>query len=198
MSAPAASCATPLPKRAALYARVSTGEQDSEAQVVALRSYAEGRGWDVALVLRETVTGSGHGPRDEFDRPRSAIQAEPIDVVLVVQLDRPARSVRDAPAFFEEAESHPVRVVVTTQDIDTGTPAGRLTRTILAGVAEFEGELIREQTRAAMAAIKAGTKLTRSGRPPVAPRKPRLRLWRVPGSYGGCIVAGPKSLRRPA
>lgn len=157
--------------RVALYARVSTGEQDPEGQVATLRAYAERQGWEVSLVYREVVTGSGHRPRYEFDRLRSAIQAEAIEAVLVVKLDRIARSVRDALAIFEEAEAHRVRVVVTTQDIDTGTPAGRLTRTILAGVAEFEGELIRDRTRAAMAAIKAGTKQTRTGRLPGRPRR---------------------------
>jgi len=79
--------------------------------------------------------------------------------------------VRDALAFFDEAAAHGVRVIATTQQIDRATPAGRLTRTILAGVAEFEGELIRERTRAAMSAINAGRKPTRSGRPVGRPRK---------------------------
>jgi DNA invertase Pin-like site-specific DNA recombinase len=93
------------------------------------------------------------------------------DVVLVTKLDRIARSVSDALLFFEMAEATKVRVVATTQQIDTATPAGRLTRTILAGVAEFEGELIRERTRAAMAAIKEGRKRTRTGQRLGRPRR---------------------------
>ncbi len=117
------------------------------------------------------VTGTGRKARPEFDKLREAIRARSIHVVLVTKLDRLARSVRDALELFAEAETNGVRVVVTTQDIDTGTPVGRLTRTILAAMGEFEAELIRDRTRSAMAAIKAGTKPTRTGRPPGRPRK---------------------------
>jgi len=187
LSDPPASCATPLPRRAALYARVSTADQSLETQVQALRAAAEGRGYEVTLVYRETVSGAGNRPRPEFERLRTSVQADAVDAVFILKLDRLARSVRDALAFFEEAEAHRVRVVVTTQDIDTGTPVGRLTRTILAAMAEFEGELIRERTRSAMAAIKAGTKPTRTGRRPGRPRRvspeiaERARVLRAEG-----------------
>jgi DNA invertase Pin-like site-specific DNA recombinase len=55
--------------------------------------------------------------------------------------------------------------------IDTATPAGRLTRTILAGVAESEGELIRERTQVAINAIRSGARKTRSGNPVGKPRR---------------------------
>ena len=101
----------------------------------------------------------------------AAIEAGTVRTVLTVKLDRLGRSVPDVLAFFDLCERQGVRVVVTTQAIDTGTPTGRLVRTILAGVAEFEGELIRERTRAAMRAIKEGTRKTKSGRPLGRPLK---------------------------
>ncbi len=77
-----------------------------------------------------------------------------------------------AQQFFEEAEAAGVRIIVTDHAIVTGTPAGRLTRTILAAVAEFEGDLIRERTQVAMDAIRSGARGTRSGRP--VGRPPRV------------------------
>ena len=77
---------------------------------------------------------------------------------LEPRMDRVARSVRTGLEFFAEAEAAGVRIIVTDQSIDTATPAGRLTRTILAGVAEFEGELIRERTQIAMDAICSGAR----------------------------------------
>ncbi len=172
--------------RVALYVRVSGPGQDPASQLADLRRYCLAQGWEPTEVFEETVTGTGLKARPEFERLLGLIRLGAVDVVLVTELDRLARSVRDALAFFDEAESHAVRVVVTTQDIDSGTPVGRLTRTILAGVAEFEGELIRDRTRAAMAAIKAGTKQTRSRRMPSRPRRvtreavERARgLWRM-------------------
>jgi DNA invertase Pin-like site-specific DNA recombinase len=157
--------------RAALYVRVSGPGQDLDTQEADLRRYAESQSLEPCETFRESVSGTGTKARPEFERLRAAISAGTVDVVLVTKLDRIARSVPDALAFFELAEAHKVRVIATTQQIDTETPTGRLTRTILAGVAEFEGELIRERTRAAMSAIKEGRKPTRTGRPPGRPRR---------------------------
>jgi len=157
--------------RVALYVRVSGPGQDLDTQEADLLHYAQSQGWSPCETFREQVSGTGSKVRPEFDRLKLAIVNGSVDVVLVTKLDRIARSVPDALTFFDLAEAAKVRVVATTQQIDTDTPAGRLTRTILAGVAEFEGELIRERTRAAMRAIKEGRKLTRSGRPPGRPRR---------------------------
>lgn len=157
--------------RATLYARVSRPGQDLETQEADLRKYAQSQAWDVCKTFRVSICGTGTKARAEFDRLKLAMVNGSVDVVLVTKLDRIDRSVSDALAFFDLAEAAKVRVVATTQQIDTGTPAGRLTRTILASVAEFEGELIRERTRAAMTAIKEGRKRTRTGRPPGRPRR---------------------------
>jgi len=157
--------------RAALYVRVSGPGQDLDTQEADLRRYAQSQAWDPCETFRESISGTGAKVRPEFDRLKLAMVNGAFDVVLVTKLDRIARSVSDALLFFEMAEATKVRVVATTQQIDTATPAGRLTRTILAGVAEFEGELIRERTRAAMAAIKEGRKRTRTGQRLGRPRR---------------------------
>jgi DNA invertase Pin-like site-specific DNA recombinase len=159
--------------RAAIYARVSTGDQSVVTQVDTLSRRADELGLAIpAGQMYSDVGASGRADsRPEFDRLREAIRSRTVDVVLVTKLDRIARSVRTALEFFSEAEVAGVRIIVTDQAIDTDTPSGRLTRTILAGVAEFEGELIRERTRAAMTAIRSGTRKTRSGRPVGRPRR---------------------------
>jgi DNA invertase Pin-like site-specific DNA recombinase len=159
--------------RAALYARVSTDDQIVATQLDTLARRAA----DLGFLIPEGETYADQGisgradSRPEFDRLREAIRSRAIDVVLVTKLDRIARSVRTALEFFDEAETVGVRIIVTDQSIDTATPAGRLTRTILAGVAEFEGELIRERTKVAMDAIRSGVRPTRSGRPVGRPRR---------------------------
>ena len=157
--------------RTALYVRVSGPGQDLVTQAEELRRYAMTQGWAPIEVFEEVVSAAGSKVRPELERLRASIRLGVVDIVLVTKLDRLSRSVQDALSFFAEAEARGVRVVVTTQQIDTATPVGRLSRTILAAVAEFEGELIRERTRSAMAAIKEGRKVTRSGRPPGRPLK---------------------------
>jgi DNA invertase Pin-like site-specific DNA recombinase len=159
--------------RAALYARVSTEDQTVATQLDALLRRADDLEFAIPTGQMYADVGvSGRADsRPQFDRLREAIRSRAIDAVLVTKLDRVARSVRTALEFFDEAEGAGVRIIVTDQAIDTATPAGRLTRTILAGVAEFEGELIRERTKAAMTAIRSGTRKTRSGRPVGRPRR---------------------------
>jgi putative DNA-invertase from lambdoid prophage Rac len=132
--------------------------------------YADAQGWTVAAVSAETVTGAGRRARPQFESLRGEVRAHPIDTVAVVKLDRLGRSVPDVLACFSECEAAGVRVVVTTESIDTATPDGRFTRTILAAVADFEGEQIRERTRAAMTSIRSGSKRTRSGQASGQPR----------------------------
>jgi DNA invertase Pin-like site-specific DNA recombinase len=160
-------------ERAGLYARVSTEAQSIATQLEAL----ERRAADLGLTIPPGQTYSDLGvsgrtdTRTGLDGLREAIRTKAIDVVLVTKLDRIARSVPTALEFFAEAEAAGVRIIVTDQAIDTGSPAGRLTRTILAAVAEFEGDLIRERTQVAMDAIRSGRRKTKSGNPVGRPRR---------------------------
>jgi DNA invertase Pin-like site-specific DNA recombinase len=158
---------------AAIYGRVSTEEQSVVPQLGALERSAAALGYTIPPGQSYADQGvSGRvDSRPEFDRLREAIRSRAVDAVLVTKLDRIARSAATALQFFAEAEQGGVRIVVTDQAIDTGTPAGRLTRTILAAVAEFEGDLIRERTQVAMDAIRTGSRKTRSGRPVGRPRR---------------------------
>jgi DNA invertase Pin-like site-specific DNA recombinase len=164
--------------RAALYARISTEDQIVATQLDSLTRRADELGFVIPAgqIYADQGFSGRADSRPEFDRLREAIRSRAVDVVLVTKLDRIARSVRTALEFFGEAENAGVRIIVTDQSIDTATPAGRLTRTILAGVAEFEGELIRERTQIAMDAIRSGARQTRSGRPVGRPRRVTFEL----------------------
>jgi len=84
--------------------------------------------------------------------------------VICTKLDRLARSVRHLVALVGELEALGVDLVVLDQAIDTATPTGRLLFHILGSIGEFETELIRERTRAAVARAR------REGRSPGRPR----------------------------
>lgn len=157
---------------AAIYARVSTSDQSTQPQIEALLQEAARLGLSVSperVYVDDGVSGS-LTTRPAFDRLRAMIQAREICAVLVTKLDRLGRNARGVLEFYDIAESSGVRIIVTDQGIDTGTPVGRLTRTFLLGMAEFERDLIRERTQAAMDARKAGMP-TRSGRPVGRPKR---------------------------
>lgn len=141
--------------RAAIYARVSTKEQSTEAQVAQLTAYCQARGWTDVAVFRDEGISGVRDNRPELDRLRQRMMAGEFSAVVVSKMDRLGRSLGMILRFWDEADAAGVRVIVIDQGIDTSTPAGRLQRNMLAALAEFERELILERTRAGIARARA-------------------------------------------
>ena len=151
--------------RVALYARVSTNDQQTLAmQIRAMREYATRRGWTIAVQVREV--GSGAAKREVREKLMEAARRREIDVVLVWRLDRWGRSVTDLLATLQELEHLGVGFVSLTEALDLTTPAGRAMAGLLAIFAEFEREILRERTKAGLAHARANGK--RLGRPATA------------------------------
>jgi DNA invertase Pin-like site-specific DNA recombinase len=155
------------PMRVAIYARVSTVEkgQDPETQLLALREYAERRGF---VVIGEYVDYAS-GSRD--DRPQyrtlfAVARKRQIDVVLVWRYDRFARSTQALVNALKEFQHLGVDFISYQEQIDTTTPQGELVFTVMASLAQFESALISERVKAGMARAKAQGK--RISRPPIA------------------------------
>jgi DNA invertase Pin-like site-specific DNA recombinase len=87
-----------------------------------------------------------------------AARSRTIDVILVTKLDRLARSVHHLLTVAKELEALGVGLVVTEQALDTTTPSGRLLFHVLASVAEFERDLIRDRVIAGMRRARAAGK----------------------------------------
>ena len=140
--------------RVAIYYRVSTADQNHDGQVRELREYADRRGLQVVGEYVDTASGAKRS-RPELDRMLKDVRSRKADIVLVWAFDRFARSTSHLVTTLEEFQALGVDFVSYRQLIDTTTPAGKLTFTVLAAIAEFERELIRERVKAGMAAAKA-------------------------------------------
>jgi DNA invertase Pin-like site-specific DNA recombinase len=137
----AASCTA----TAALYARVSTTEQTPENQLSALRAYARARNWSEVREFVEFGVSGIRERRPALDEMLTLARARRIDVVVVTKLDRLARSTHHLVTLGREFEVIGVDLVVLDQAMDTTTPSGRLLFHVLAAIAEFERDLIRER-----------------------------------------------------
>ena len=83
-------------------------------------------------------------------------QARQIDVVLVAELSRWGRSTLDLLHTLKELEARCVSVIAMSGlAFDLTTPHGRMLATIIAGIADFERELIQERIRSVIAAARA-------------------------------------------
>jgi len=169
--------------RCAIYARVSTGGQQSvPAQLEALRDFAQRRGWTVALEVAEV--GSGAKSRPKREALMSAARARAVDVIAVTKLDRWGRSLPDLVSTMQELTDLGVGFVSVNDSIDLTTAAGRALAGMLSVFAAFERDLIIERVRSGMNhAKKHGTRSGRAiGRPNVsAERAVEVRALRHQG-----------------
>ena len=149
--------------RAALYARVSTADQDAQLQVEELRRLAEHRGWQVTREYVDAGVSGSKENRPELDALMADARRGKIDVVAVWRFDRFARSTRHLVTALEEFHALGVDFVSAREAIDTSTPVGRMVFTMIAAVAEMERELIRERVQAGVDRARAQGKTL--GRP---------------------------------
>jgi putative DNA-invertase from lambdoid prophage Rac len=153
-----------LGQRAAIYCRVSTADQSCERQERDLTAFAARAGYEVVGIYKETGSGLKLD-RAERKKVMALAQARAIDAVLVTELSRWGRSTLDLLGTLRDLEAKRVSVIAMNGiAFDLGSPYGRMMATILAGIAEFERELIQERIRSGMAAAKARGK--RFGRQP--------------------------------
>ncbi len=143
----------------AIYCRVSTSDQDNDRQERDLRAYAERAGYEVVAVFRETLSGirkaKGKQPI-ERKRVMDLAQAREIDAVLVTELTRWGRSTQDLMDTLGQLASWDVSLIAQTGlTFDLSTPQGKLIANLMASLAEFEHDLLRERVRSGIAAAKA-------------------------------------------
>jgi putative DNA-invertase from lambdoid prophage Rac len=151
------------PPRVALYARVSTHDQQTlPLQLHAMREYSAKRGWTIVTQIKEV--GSGASQRELREALLAVARRRQVDVVLVWRLDRWGRSVADLISTLQELQHLGVGFVSLTEALDLTTPAGRAMAGLLAVFAEFEREILRERVRAGLAHARLNGK--RLGRPP--------------------------------
>lgn len=130
------------------YARVSSEDQNLALQLDALQAAGCDR------VFQDTASGARSNPKG---LAVALAACAPGDVLTAWKLDRLGRSLLDLIGLVENLKARDIGLKVLTgagASIDTATPDGRMFFGMLAVLAEFERELIRERTRAGMQAAK--------------------------------------------
>lgn len=163
------------------YARVSTLQQDEALQLDALTAAGAAR------IYTDRVSTRAER-RPELDRLLE--RADAGDTIVVWRLDRLARSLTELIALVDEFGRRQVHLRSLGEQIDTGTAGGRLLFHLMASIAEFERDLIRERTMAGLHAAQLA--VAPAGAPRPLPR--RSAHWR-----GSCTSRrSTRSRRSPA
>lgn len=148
------------------YARVSTADQDLTAQRSALEALGVA---PEHIYVDHGLTGTNRS-RPGLEKALAAVRSG--DTLVVTKLDRLARSVRDASDIASELTGRGVALSLGGSTHDPADPIGKLLFSVLAMVAEFEADLIRQRTREGMAVARAKGRL-RGKQPSLAPAQDR-------------------------
>ena len=157
--------------KAAIYARVSTLDQDPENQLAELRRYVQARGWTGVQYVDRGVSGS-KDRRPALDQVVKDAKRRTFDVLVCWRLDRLGRNLKHLITLLGDLQALGVSFVSLAEGIDATTPAGKLQLHILGAIAEFERERIRERVVAGLKRAQEQGK--RLGRPRAAPAVDRL------------------------
>jgi DNA invertase Pin-like site-specific DNA recombinase len=144
----------PTPRRAALYARVSTKDkgQDTENQLVQLRDFCAASGFSITAEYIDRTTGK-HSDREQFRAMFAAASRREFDILVTWALDRLSRE--GVAKTFEHIKTllgYGVQYVSFTEaHFRTTGPAGELMIAVAAWIAEQEHRRISERTKAGLA-----------------------------------------------
>lgn len=137
------------------YARVSAEDQIEHGQVDALKQAG------ATEVIVEQASGIGERPL--LDTLASSLGKG--DALIVTEVSRLGRTTSEVLLLVDDLQKRQVHLRILNLGIDTATPAGGLVLTLMAGLAKFERQLLRErQRRGIEAARQRGKHL---GRPPL-------------------------------
>src|SRR5215216_3534868 len=139
------------PKRAVLYARVSTDEQARSGyslaqQLEALREYAAREGYEVLEEVSDPGQSGASLERPGMDSVRDLVAAGGVSVVLAQDRDRFAREPAYHYLLRREFEEHGTKIR-SLNDRGDGSPEGELTDGILDQLAKYERAKTAERTR---------------------------------------------------
>ena len=143
-----------LGQSAALYCRVSTADQTCARQERDLRAFAKKAGYKVVGVWKETASGA-KDERAERKKVLALAQARKIDVILVTELTRWGRSMLDLFHTLQDLQAWGISLVAQTGlQFDLSSAQGKLIASLMAALAEFERDLLRERVRSGIAAAR--------------------------------------------
>lgn len=147
------------------YARVSTADQSLDLQIDALTKAG------CEKIYTEKMSGA-KDDRPELARALDTLRAG--DAFVVYKLDRLARSTKKLIEVADQLKNMNVEFVSIKDNLDTSTPTGRLMFGMLAILAEFERDIIRERVNAGLEAARARGR--KGGRPAADKKKVKQAL----------------------
>lgn len=146
--------------KVAIYARVSTDEQDVDKQIEECREFCTNRGYNIVDIYKDVISGTKDS-RPQLDLLMKDCYRKKFNAVVVWKLDRLGRSLKHLLSIINTWEKYNINFICVTQQFDTTTSNGKLMFSIFGAMAQFERDLISERTKLG---IKGNPKVGKRGK----------------------------------
>ena len=148
--------------KAAIYARVSTNDQTTENQLLALRDLAERNGHQIVAEYIDHGVSGVASKKDARAKMLLDAKAKKFSVLYCVSIDRLSRSSMELLNVVEELNTLNITLIFQRENIDTKSAMGQFFLTVLASIAQLERETMISRINAGIARAKQqGKKLGR-------------------------------------
>lgn len=141
-------------KKVVIYIRVSTLEQKTDNQLKVLREYCKHQNWFINEIYIDRGQSGLSDKRPNFNRMLKDMRSRKFNTLIIWKLDRVGRSLQHLLLLLQEMQNKKIDLIVTSQNIDTTTAAGKLMFSVIGAFAEFESSLISERTKLGMERAK--------------------------------------------
>jgi len=132
--------------KVAIYARVSTEDQNADKQVDICQESCRKESHEIFKIYKDVISGTKES-RPEFNKLLEDMRHYKFDAIMVTKLDRLGRSLIHLLGLIDEFNKKGIAFIAVTQNIDTASPGGRLQMQIIGAFAEFERSIISERTK---------------------------------------------------
>ena len=137
-------------KKAVLYGRISSSDENLESQFVLLHEMAAQRGFEIAGVYSDLASCSSKTKRAGIEALLRDARREVFSVVLTSGLDRLGTSVKNLWGLVRELDGLGLELISAKEAVDTTTPTGRVFVATLGCIEELQKSLNRERIKGAM------------------------------------------------
>jgi len=131
--------------KVAIYIRVSKLDQTTLNQELELIDYCKRNNYEIYKIYNDSGVSGSKTSRPKLDLMLQDMRNKLFDIVVCWKFDRLGRSTSHLLQILEELKNKDVRLIATSQNIDTNNPMGKFFFTILSGFAEMERSLIVER-----------------------------------------------------
>jgi len=144
------------------YVRCSTNKQELSTQIQNLTDYSSAYKFEIDNLITDFGVSGSTFNRDGMNELKEGIENGSFNQLLIYSISRLGRSMVETITLLNKMESLGINVISLKENLNMGTPSGKMVASILSVLSEYELELVKQRTSDSLQSKKSnGIKYTR-------------------------------------